>query len=128
MVRQQTETTLEENKNKVHCWWHFVLDSLRIGLLLVLVTYALRISSGYRSLIYPCITINIGGHHKYQRPVSPTLSNFRYVLQLLTTITFEQSLNIKRYEQQTFLEQTGSLPPSPTHTCPIRPMKQHFIA
>jgi len=24
MIRQQTETTLEENKNKFHCWWNFV--------------------------------------------------------------------------------------------------------
>jgi len=24
MVRQQTETALEENKNKFQCWWHFV--------------------------------------------------------------------------------------------------------
>jgi len=22
--KEQTETTLEENKNKFHCWWHFV--------------------------------------------------------------------------------------------------------
>jgi len=23
-MQQQTETTFEENKNKFHCWWHFV--------------------------------------------------------------------------------------------------------
>jgi len=23
-MQQQTETTFEEKKNKIHCWWHFV--------------------------------------------------------------------------------------------------------